>query len=112
MGYTFIGYATDPNRDALFYTFDWGDGQTTNTDLRTAGLSARASHAWPEAGVYSVRVKATDSNGAPSPSSAAKAVTIKKDPSQRVSQLIEKLSQEVSRKRADLLRSAKGLAEA
>jgi len=111
MSYTFIGYATDPNRDALFYTFDWGDGQTTNTDLRTAGLSARASHAWPEAGVYSVRVKAKDSS-AESPWSAAKRVTIKKDPSQRVSQLIEKLSQELSRKRADLLRSAKGLAEA
>ena len=111
MSYAFIGYATDPNRDMLFYTFDWGDGQTTNTDLRTAGLSARASHAWPEAGVYSVRVKATDSS-AESPWSAAKAVTIKKDPSQRVSQLIEKLSQELSRKRADLLRSAKGLEEA
>jgi FAD synthase len=79
--------------------------------LRTAGLSARASHAWPEAGVYSVRVKATDSSEE-SPWSAAKRVTIKKDPSQRVSQLIEKLSQELSRKRADLLRSAKGLEEA
>jgi hypothetical protein len=39
-------------------------------------------------------------------------VTIKKDPSQRISQLMEKLSQELSRKRADLLRSAKGLEEA
>jgi hypothetical protein len=75
--YTFTGYASDPNRDPIFYTIDWGDGQITKTDLRTSGLSVRASHAWALAGVHSLRVMATDRNGAESAWSAAKTVTIK-----------------------------------
>ena len=30
--YSFTGYTTDPNRDQIFYTFDWGDGSTSQTE--------------------------------------------------------------------------------
>jgi len=102
ISYTFTGYAADPNRDPLTYTFDWGDGQTTTTDLMRSGLSARASHAWPLAGAYSVRVQAEDSSGAQSTWSAAKTVIIKKAAGQRASQIQEKASRKVSAKKADL----------
>ena len=102
ISYAFTAYASDPNRDPLSYTFDWGDGQTTTTDLRTSGLSARASHAWPHAGAYGVRVQATDSSGAQSPWSAAKTVTLKKSAGQRASGILEKASRKVSARMADL----------
>jgi len=102
ISYTFTGYAVDPNRDPLSYTFEWGDGQTSKTDFMRSGLSARASHAWPLAGAYSVRVQAEDSSGAQSTWSAAKTVIIKKAAGQRASQIQEKASRKVSAKKADL----------
>jgi len=102
ISYTFTGYAADPNRDPLSYTFEWGDGQTSKTDFMRSGLSARASHAWPLAGAYSVRVQAEDSSGAQSTWSAAKTVIIKKAAGQRASQIQEKASRKVSAKKADL----------
>ena len=102
ISYTFTGYAADANRDPLSYTFEWGDGQTGKTDFMRSGLSARASHAWPLAGAYSVRVQAEDSSGAQSTWSAAKTVIIKKAAGQRASQIQEKASRKVSAKKADL----------
>ena len=102
ISYAFTAYAADPNRDPISYTFDWGDGQTTTTDLLRSGLSASASHAWPLAGAYSVRVQATDSSGAQSGWSAAKTVAIKKAVSRRASGILEKASEKLSSKRADL----------
>ncbi|MBN1236296.1 MAG: PKD domain-containing protein, partial [Methanotrichaceae archaeon] len=37
--YSYLGYASDPDRDQIFYTFDWGDGNTTQTDLVNSGRS-------------------------------------------------------------------------
>ena len=102
ISYTFTGYAADPNRDPLSYTFEWGDGQTSKTDFMRSGLSARASHAWPLAGAYSVRVQAEDSSGAQSTWSTAKTVIIKKAAGQRASQILEKASRKVSAKKTDL----------
>ena len=102
INYAFTAYAADPNRDPLSYAFDWGDGQTTTTDFRTSGLSARASHTWSEAGTYSVRVRATDSSGAQSPWSVAKKVIIKKAAGHRASGILEKAYGKVSASKADL----------
>jgi len=107
ISYTFTGYAADANRDPLSYIFDWGDGQTSSTDLMKSGLSARASHAWPLAGAYSVRVQATDSSGAKSTWSAAKTVIIKKAAGQRASGILEKASRKVSASKADLAQAKK-----
>ena len=95
-------HAADPNRDTLSYAFDWGDGQSSSTDLMRSGLSGRASHAWSGAGAYSVRVQATDSSGAQSAWSAAKTVIIKKAAGQRASRILEKAARKISASKADL----------
>jgi PKD domain len=74
--YSFAGYTTDPNRDQIFYTFDWGDGSTSKTNLINSGTSVRMPHTWGLAGTYSVRVMATDSNNAVSPWSSSKTVKV------------------------------------
>jgi hypothetical protein len=74
--YSFTGYTTDPNRDQIFYTFDWGDGSTSQTNLVNSGTSARVSHTWSQAGTYPVRVMATDGNEVASLWSTTKNVRI------------------------------------
>ncbi|MCX6673129.1 MAG: PKD domain-containing protein [Methanothrix sp.] len=74
--YSFKGYTTDLNKDQIFYTFDWGDGSTSQTDLVNSGTSVRVSHTWSLAGTYLVRVMATDSNEAASLWSTSKTVKI------------------------------------
>jgi hypothetical protein len=74
--YSFTGYTTDPNQDQLVYTFDWGDGSTSKTNLVNSGTTVRMPHAWSSAGTYSVRVMATDGNDAVSPWSATKTVKV------------------------------------
>jgi hypothetical protein len=75
--YSFISVGTDPDKNKIAYTFDWGDGEKTTTAFLTSGVSARVAHVWKEAGEYRVRVLATDSIGASSKWSASKTVTIK-----------------------------------
>lgn len=75
--YSFVGYSTDPDRDRISYTFDWGDGESTKTAFLKSGISARAAHVWGKAGTYTVKIMATDSIGAASKWSASKNVVIK-----------------------------------
>jgi len=65
-GYTFTTSATDPDGNQLRYTFDWGDGVTTITSYLASGSTASASHSWTHPGAYSIKVMATDSDGADS----------------------------------------------
>jgi hypothetical protein len=74
--YSFKGYTTDPNKDQIFYTFDWGDGSTSKTNLVNSGTLVRMPHTWSQAGTYFVRVMAKDSNDAESLGSSAKTVKI------------------------------------
>jgi len=76
--YSFIGYTTDIDQNQMRYTFDWGDGSSTDTAMIASGKSAKAAHSWSEAGNYEVRIMATDSNGGKSDWSASKKVTIAK----------------------------------
>ncbi|MDQ1261607.1 MAG: Papain family cysteine protease, partial [Euryarchaeota archaeon] len=78
--YSFIGYATDPNRDQIIYTFDWGDGSTSQTNPVNSGTLVRMPHSWSQAGSYLVRVMATDENEAESLWSAGKTVKINDAP--------------------------------
>jgi hypothetical protein len=91
-GYFFVGYSTDPNGNKIFYTFDWGDGEITETTLATSGISMRASHAWSQAGAYEVRIMATDSNGATSGWSMPKKVVMKNSISPAVLAAIRKMN--------------------
>ncbi|MCX6677175.1 MAG: PKD domain-containing protein [Methanothrix sp.] len=74
--YSYTASAIDRDGDDVRITFDWGDGNTSQTDLANSGSLVRVSHAWSLAGTYLVRVMATDSNEAASLWSISKAVKI------------------------------------
>ncbi|MFB3764869.1 MAG: PKD domain-containing protein [Methanotrichaceae archaeon] len=75
--YIYTAYASDPDGDHMEYTFDWGDRSTSETGFIRSGTSASLSHTWNDAGIYWVKVKATDNNGASSSWSKPMIVTIK-----------------------------------
>jgi hypothetical protein len=64
--YTYTTSASDPDRDAMKYTFDWGDGTTSVTGSVNSGAIARGSHKWRTSGTYQVRAIAKDRKGASS----------------------------------------------
>ena len=64
--YAYVTSASDPDSDQVKYTYDWGDGETSETTLVSSGSSKIASHSWLNPGTYYVKAKATDSNGASS----------------------------------------------
>ncbi len=74
--YSYSSYSSDPNRDRIFYTFNWGDGTASQTGFVNSGKKGRASHIWSSAGAYPVKVMATDSTGASSPWSGAITIRI------------------------------------
>ena len=78
--YTYSTSATDPDGDQVKYTFDWGDGTTSETGFVNSGTTASKSHSWGSPGTYNVKAKATDSKGVSSGWSDAKAVTISAPP--------------------------------
>ncbi|MCK4902683.1 MAG: PKD domain-containing protein, partial [Thermoplasmatales archaeon] len=66
--YTFSFVTTDPNGDDIYYYVDWGDGDTEDWDgPYNSGDSSSASHTWTSIGVYTIKVKARDENGAEGP---------------------------------------------
>ncbi|OHB76758.1 MAG: hypothetical protein A2Z34_02795, partial [Planctomycetes bacterium RBG_16_59_8] len=77
---TFTTAATDPEGHQVQYIFDWGNGTTSTTGLYASGVSVSATNAWPAAGTYSVRVKATDQYGAASEWSASLSVQVTEQP--------------------------------
>ena len=64
--YNYLAYTIDPNGDLVKYSFDWGDGSTSETGFVDSGSSASGSHGWGSNGIYIVRAMATDSKGASS----------------------------------------------
>jgi hypothetical protein len=74
--YYYSSFTSDANRDRIKYSFDWGDGTTSQTDFLESGKSARLSHTWKKIGIYQVVVTASDIEGAMSPASGALTVKI------------------------------------
>jgi hypothetical protein len=74
--YYYSSFTSDANRDRIKYSFDWGDGTTSQTDFLDSGKSARLSHTWKKIGIYQVMVTASDIEGAMSPASVALTVKI------------------------------------
>ena len=65
--YPFTTHTTDPDGDDVYYLFDWDDGTDSGwLGPYNSGDTAEASHAWTNEGIYDVRVKAKDVNGAES----------------------------------------------
>ena len=61
--HSYFTLANDPDNDKVKYTFDWGDGTASMTDLLDSGSVESASHNWNKAGIYQVKCNATDSKG-------------------------------------------------
>lgn len=61
--YTYTTYTIDPNKDPIYYLFDWGDGTNSGwIGPYNSGELASASHLWNK-GNYSIVVKARDIYG-------------------------------------------------
>jgi hypothetical protein len=66
--YTINFVTTDPNGDDIFYYVDWGDGETEDWDgPYSSGQGSSASHTWTEQKIYTIKVKAKDTNEAEGP---------------------------------------------
>jgi len=66
--YTYTTSTTDPEGDAIFYKWDWGDGTTSDwLGPFGNGATAEASHTWDDQDDYSIKVKARDPIGEESP---------------------------------------------
>jgi hypothetical protein len=70
-GYTGIAHsyftmAKDADGDKVMYSFNWGDGMTSTTDMVDSGSVESANHTWAKAGRYQVKANASDSKGASS----------------------------------------------
>jgi hypothetical protein len=78
VSYTYSTSTTDPDGDDVKYAWDWnGDGVVDEwTSFQSSGASINTSHSWSSTGIYQVKVKAEDINGAQSAFSSVKTVNI------------------------------------
>lgn len=74
--YSYSTSTTDPDGNRVNYTFNWGDGTTSVTNLTDSGKGANATHKWNNIGKYLVKARATDDKGVSSEWSSPLAVTI------------------------------------
>jgi len=78
--YSFSTSTTDPDGDQVKYTFDWGDGTLSTTNLQASGSTGSLSHTWSGQGEFHVWARATDSKGASSDWSSPFTITIQNRP--------------------------------
>ncbi len=64
--YSYFTASTDADDDSVKYVFNWGDGNTSETEFTASGITTGASHAWSSPGTYFVTAKAIDSAGSSS----------------------------------------------
>jgi hypothetical protein len=61
VSYLYSSRSTDPEEQALFYQWDWGDGNVSEWIGPVAsGLTTTITHSWSEQGTCAVRVKCRD----------------------------------------------------
>jgi len=61
VNYTYATQTTDPDGDAIFYQFDWGNGDTSDwSRFQTSGLTFVDTNSWNSNGQYTIRVRAKD----------------------------------------------------
>jgi subtilase family serine protease len=76
LSYRYYTWASDPDKDKVMYTFNWGDGSSSSTNLVKSGTVTSLSHAWNKAGIYNIIANASDSKGAISRDSGFMTVSI------------------------------------
>ncbi len=78
--YNYTASSIDADQDQMSYTFNWGDGTESITNLIVSGAKARANHSWKKAGTYRVMVVAIDERGTSSAWSEEQNITINTPP--------------------------------
>ena len=80
ISYSYSSITTDPEGDQLYYNFSWGDGTYSNwIGPYNSNDTVTTLHTWDTKGVFSIKVKAKDSNEAVSEWSEPLAVSITKN---------------------------------
>ena len=76
--YTYSTSTTDPEGDQVKYGWDWNGDYVVDewTGYYSSGVTCSRSHSWDSEGIYRIRVKAKDANGAESGWSQSLTVTI------------------------------------
>jgi hypothetical protein len=64
--HSYFTMAKDIDGDKVMYSFDWGDGTTSCTEMVESGSLESSPHTWVRAGSYTIKANATDSKGASS----------------------------------------------
>jgi len=78
---TLFVYSFDQDGDDIYYFVDWDDGTTSDwLGPHTSGVLVEISHKWSEPGVYYIKAKARDTNGAVSSWSDPYTITISNQP--------------------------------
>jgi hypothetical protein len=93
-GVTYIYRTTtlDPEGDQVYYMWDWGDGNISDwTGPFNSGSVGSASKSYSAKGEYSIKVKAKDVWGAETDWSDPLAITMPKDASYPITNLIQQL---------------------
>jgi hypothetical protein len=80
--YKYSTSATDPEGDLTRYTYDWGDGTTTDTIYMPSGSTGNATHSWGARGTYTLKVRAQDCRGGTSSWNSNVTVNIDNKPPQ------------------------------
>ncbi|MBU0496807.1 MAG: PKD domain-containing protein, partial [Candidatus Thermoplasmatota archaeon] len=58
--YEFSAVSFDPDNDTIQYLFDWGDGNTTQTDYLPNGTATYQTYTWAKYGEYLITITAFD----------------------------------------------------
>ena len=74
--HTYTATTTDPDGHRIRFRFDWGDGQSSYSQLVESGETGSASHRWRWPNTYTIKVKAVDEFGEGSPWSDPITVTM------------------------------------
>lgn len=63
--YSYTFNSTDPDNDNLYYTVNWGDGNSNSTSVVPSGTTQTLSHSWNSLGTKNITVTATDNYSSP-----------------------------------------------
>jgi len=77
--YTYSTKTIDPNRNQLYYMWDWGEEKSNWIGPFESGEKIYSNHTWTKSGSYKIKVKAKNNGGAESLWSKKLTVTIPKN---------------------------------
>jgi hypothetical protein len=97
IAYTYKSTTNDQENDQIYYMFDWGDGSNSGwIGSFDSGEEGSASYVWTNDGIYNIKVKAKDINGAESHWSNPLSVNMPKNKNQLQFNYINKILKQIT----------------